>query len=112
MKSSLLKSLKTSPQVPRVENQHFSSQAGRKGPGPLDGTLFLKFLHTLADSRISAFTSSTASISGPFMSIIMRVERSVLHPQRIVLCDHSVMHPKRIVLLHVRVLCYGSVLLL
>jgi hypothetical protein len=45
--------------------------------GPLDGPLRLKFFHALTNSRISAFTLSTTSISGPFMSIIMRTASRV-----------------------------------
>ncbi len=38
-------------------------------------------MHVLTDSRISAFTSSTASISGPFMSIIMgAASREIIMP--------------------------------
>ncbi len=33
----------------------------------LDGILLLQFFHVLTDTRSSAFTSSTASISGPFI---------------------------------------------
>jgi hypothetical protein len=76
-----------------IIKKHIQSQnsSSRHGVGPSSGRTG-PLLHPLVilpridrSSRISTFPSSTASISGPFMSTIMRVERIVLHQQRIVL---------------------------
>jgi hypothetical protein len=67
------------------ESKHYSVLPcalllGRVTPALLlDGILFVQFFHAWTDSRFSAFTSyftsSTALISGPFRSIIMRAAR-------------------------------------
>ncbi len=52
--------------------------------------------HPLLDARICVFTSSTATISGPFISIIMRAPSKEINSKKYALSDRIVLHLQHI----------------